>query len=128
MLSRAARAIRRASRSASGLRSFASALAVHGPDEVTALLRVRIRPADGDVLESTFRGADRPRLGVRPSPELGHVVEGAVVALNSEGGRERKARRHPRGSLDEGVPAPILHRDHRMLCHPARTGYAGRAG
>src|SRR3989449_11481721 len=54
------------------------------------------------------------------------MIEGAGVALTSEGGRDRNAGRHHRGSLDEGVPTPILHRDHRMLRHPARTGYAGR--
>src|SRR5207249_844787 len=99
---------------------FRVCLSVHGPDKVAALLRVRIVPANGNALESTFRVADRPRLGDRPSPELGHMVEDACVALNSEGGRERKARRHHRRSLDVGTPVPIFYRDHRMLRDPAR--------
>jgi len=39
-----------------------------------------------------------------------------ALALNAQGGRERKPRRHHRGSFDVGSPAaPILHRDQRML-------------
>src|SRR5207247_10497856 len=63
---------------------FRVCLSVHGPDKVAALLRVRIVPADGNVLASTFPVADRPRLGDRPRPELGHMVEDADVALRSE--------------------------------------------
>src|SRR5437773_11995107 len=105
---------------------FRVCLSVHGPDKVAALLRVRIVPANGNALESSYRVADRPLLGDRPYPELGHMVEDACVALNSEGGRERKARRHHRRSLDVGTPVPIFYRDHRMLRDPARTRHAVR--
>src|SRR5437867_8131793 len=118
MLSRAARAICRASRSASGLKSFASAF------RCTARTKWRHSSVYGSCPRTgTFSGprsvvrTDRV-LGIGPPAELGHVVEGAGIALNSEGGRERKARRHHRGSLDEGAPTTILHRDHRMLRDP----------
>src|SRR2546426_12266055 len=62
---------------------FRVRLSVHGPDKVAALLRVRIRPADGDVLESTFRGAGRPCLGDRASREFWSMVQGADRRLGS---------------------------------------------
>src|SRR5207247_5851336 len=66
---------------------FRVCLSVHGPDKVAALLRVRIVPANGNALESTFRVADRPRLGDRPSPALGTMVDDDCGAPNSEGRR-----------------------------------------